>query len=369
MIKCEVFSYSTSDHATLIHTAFTLLAARGDIEITYNFKQYSRFGKTPQQFVDPYDLQGVFVVVNQEKTIFYDTSDGEALLEDVLEVADLYFKRSYRENAIPDQYKEKVFPLGLNYQVYAGMFDMHEFYRLFFSARNYTKSPKELVKWVLRNTLLKYNPTLKNMHLPPQPNQKPGVLFMTRAWDADNCPYPIPEEFKEVWRLECIGINETRAEVIKILRKELGSRFYGGFAHSSYTLKHYKDSVLEDNNAASKGNYMKILRKYPICIATTGLHHSTGWKFAEYVAFSKAIVSEELCFSVPGNLEADRNYLEFNNAEECVTQALKLFEDKTQRVEMMEDNYEYYKKYLLPDKIVLRTLHIALRPAALQISV
>ena len=362
MIKCELFSYSTSDHSTLIHTAFGLLAAKGEIQLTYNFKFYSRFGKTPLKHIDPYDLQGVFVVINQEKTIFYDTSDAEGLFEDVLEVSDLYFKRSYRKSAIPEQHQKKVFPLGLNYQVYAGMFDRREFYRLFFSTRNYRKSPKELIKWLLRNTLIKYNPTIKNMHFPPQPEQEPRVLFMARTWDADNCPYPIPDDFKEVWRRDCTNVNESRAGVIRILRKELGDRFYGGFSQSSYTSKHYKDALLDDNSVSRKGNYMKILRKHPICIATTGLHNSIGWKFAEYVAFSKAIVSEKLYFSVPGNLEAGKNYLEFNNTEECVKQTLKLFEDKTLRAQMMQDNYEYYEKYLSPDKIILRTLNIALHP-------
>ncbi|MDB5155164.1 MAG: hypothetical protein JWR54_3915 [Mucilaginibacter sp.] len=360
MIQCEIYIYSTADHAELVYTGFTLLAARGEIQLTYNFNQYSRYGITPMQFVKPHDLQGVFVVINQGKTIFYDTSDGENLIEAAAQVSDMYFKRSYRQSAIPDKYKESVFPFGLNYQVHAGMFDRNEFYRLFFSGRNYTKSPKELLKWILRNISIKYNPTIKNMNSLPQPNQDPRVLFMSRTWDPDNCPYPIPDKYKEIWKQECISINETRASVIKILRKELADRFYGGFSQSTYSLKHYKDSLLKDNKASRKENYMKILRKHPICIATTGLHNSISWKFAEYIAFSKAIVSEKLYFTVPGNLEAGKNYLEFNNAEECVKQTLNLFEDKILRAQMMENNYDYYKKYLLPDKIILRTLNIAL---------
>lgn len=360
MIQCEVYVYSTSDHATLIHTAFSLLAAQGEIELIYKFTPFAHDGKTPFQSVGPYDLQGLFAVINNEKTIFYDTSDGEDLIEEAAEASDIYFKRSFRQGAIPDKYKEKVFALGLNYQVYAGMYDKHEFYRLFFSGRNYTQSPKELVKWVLRNTLIKYNPTIKNMHLSPRPKQEARVLFMARTWDADNCPYPIPDDFKETWRQECISINETRASVIKILRKELGDHFYGGFSQSSYTLAHYSDATLTDNSASKKRNYMQLLRKHPICIATTGLHNSIGWKFAEYIAFSKAIVSEQLYFSVPGNLEAGKNYLEFNNADECVKQTIRLFEDKTLRAQMMENNYNYYKEYSSPDKIVKRTLDIAL---------
>jgi hypothetical protein len=360
MIQCEVYVYSTSDHVALILTGYTLLAASGEIQLSYNYKPYSRNGKTPQQSVKPYDLQGLFVVINHDKTIFYDTGDAETLVEDALEASDIYFKRSYRLSAIPDKYQEKVLPSGLNFQVYAGLFDRYEFCRLFFSGRNYTQSPKELVKWILRNTSIKFNPTVKNMRFLPKPDQDAKVLFMARTWDADYCPYPVSDEFKEVWKRECININESRAIVIKKLRKELGGQFYGGFSYSDYTLKHYKDALLNDNSVSKKRNYIKILQQHPICIATAGLYNSIGWKFGEYVAFSKAIVSEKLYFTVPGGLEAGTNYLEFNNAEECIIQTLKLVEDKTLRGQIMESNKAYFEKYLSPEKLVWRTLNIAL---------
>jgi hypothetical protein len=101
------------------------------------------------------------------------------------------------------------------------------------------------------------------------------------------------------------------------------------------------------------------LHEYPICIATTGLYNSIGWKFGEYVAFSKAIVSEKLLYEVPGNFGPGKNYAEFETAEQCVDQAVALVNEKTTREQMMENNYRYYNEYLAPDKLVWRTLEKA----------
>jgi hypothetical protein len=360
MISCEIYAYGTSEQVSLIYTGFALLAAKKQINLTYNFNQYSRHGKTPVQFVSPDDLQGVFVVLNKNKTIFYDTTDGENMINEALDVSDIYFKRSYLETAIPTEYKAKVFPFGLNFPVYKGVFDWFEFYRLYFSRRNYKESPRELIKWVLRNVSIRYNPTVRKMHVAPKPNQEPRVLFMVRTWDPDYFPAALADENKEMWQKTCRDTNETRALVIETLRKELGDKFYGGFAKNEHAEKNYKNLLLEDNNLSKKKNYVKILHDHSICIATTGLYNSIGWKFGEYVAFSKAIVSEKLYYTVPGSFDAGKNYLEFDTAKECVKQTLNLFENDTLRRQMMENNYNYYKEYLSPDKQILRTLNISL---------
>ncbi|MBV8389285.1 MAG: hypothetical protein JO080_05750 [Mucilaginibacter sp.] len=359
MIHCKIYIYSTSEHISQLCTGFQLLESQKKIELSYNFNAYSRNGKTPLQTVRPYDLQGMFVVVNNTITIFYDTTDGERLLTEALEVSDFYFKRSYRPQAIPDQYKDVVFPLGLNYEVYTGMFDKLEFSRFFANSRNF-KSPKELLKSVLRNIGLKYNPTINNMHRAPQRAHKPKVLFMARTWNPDNYTGGYPAENWEVWKSLCNNINKTRATVIRTLRKELGYQFYGGFSQNQYTADNYRDLLLSDEGASAKKRYINRLSEYPICIATTGLYNSIGWKFGEYVAFSKAIVSEKLNHHVPGDFERGKNYSEFSTAEECVEEAFILFEDNAAREQMMENNYQYYNQYLAPDKMVWRTLEKAI---------
>ena len=94
--------------------------------------------------------------------------------------------------------------------------------------------------------------------------------------------------------------------------------------------------------------------------ATTGLHGSVGWKFAEYVAFAKAIVSEPLNCEVPGDFKPGQNYLTFRSPTELVEQASTLFSDNALRHALMTNNARYYLGYVRPDALVLNSLLAAL---------
>ena len=50
------------------------------------------------------------MVINDKITVFYNTTDGENLLPGALKVADIYFKRSYRKDAVPEPYLGMVLP-------------------------------------------------------------------------------------------------------------------------------------------------------------------------------------------------------------------------------------------------------------------
>ena len=93
-----------------------------------------------------------------------------------------------------------------------------------------------------------------------------------------------------------------------------------------------------------------------ICIASTGLHGSIGWKTAEYVAASKAIVSEPLNYKVTGNFIPGENYLEFSGIDECLSALDALSSSPEKLYEMKKKNHEYYKRYLAPVELVKRSL-------------
>ena len=101
---------------------------------------------------------------------------------------------------------------------------------------------------------------------------------------------------------------------------------------------------------------MNIVKSSDICIATTGLHKSIGWKFGEYVAASRAIVTEKLHYEIPGDFKSGINYLEFSSEDELVHSIKKLIEDKCLRYEMMKNNHNYYLEYVRPDKLIMNTL-------------
>ena len=111
---------------------------------------------------------------------------------------------------------------------------------------------------------------------------------MTQLWD----PSHVDDNKKKIERKT---INDNRIELIKTLRKKYGTNFIGGLRESKYSKKYYSDLIV-DKQFTNKNNYLKIIKTTDICITTTGLEGSFGWKFAEYVAASRAIVSEKSNF-------------------------------------------------------------------------
>lgn len=355
IMKCTIFAYSTSPHVSQLYTGFSVLSMNGEISLTQKLSNYSHRGEELMKNLEPPALNGLFVLLNDEKVLFYDTYDGCNLYNDALEVADVYFKRSYLQSAIPESCKYRVFPLGLNYELYTGKLERHELARVFLRKSVLNKFPNELIKCIAEFSWLSFLPTTMNMYSLPEPNQEPRVLFMARAWDPAGELPGLSAERKE----ERVRINETRARCIELLRKELGRFFHGGFAQTNYAVENFKELLLESASISGKKQYISLLRQHPICIATTGLHGSIGWKMGEYVAFSKSIVSERLNFLVPGEFSKNRNYLEFDTAERCLQQTMKLVEDRQMRLELMENNWSYYRSYLMPDRLIKRTLDIA----------
>ena len=72
----------------------------------------------------------------------------------------------------------------------------------------------------------------------------------------------------------------------------------------------------------------------------------------------KAIVCEELRYEVPGDFLPMKNYLPFSNTEECIGAVEKLVNDPEYMYQMKLNNLMYYYQYLMPDRLVKRTLDI-----------
>ena len=101
------------------------------------------------------------------------------------------------------------------------------------------------------------------------------------------------------------------------------------------------------------------MRRSDICIGSTGLWDSIGWKTGEYVAAARAVVNERFVYEVPGGFREGVNYLGYASAEECVAQVDLLMRcpDAVQR--MKEANAAYYREWLRPDALVGQVLRQA----------
>lgn len=349
--NCELVAYSDVEHLQQIYTGFSLLDRQGFLKLKQTIPpEFLQNKNTFNRWTD-YKFFNAKVVINGEITVFYDTHDWNWIDEEILREADFYFKRSYDADYVSQlQEKSKVFPLGLNYQVASSEKDSFKLARAAFHGGR--DKIKAIVKGLRADKFLGAKgetEQLKNLESFPNFTVEPKILFMARVWN----PILVPDK-KQKETIE--ELNENRAECVRALRKAFGERFFGGLAHEDYAVEHFRDCLLPETNLSRKRKYLKILKDFPICVTTAGLNKSNGWKLGEYVAFSKAIVTEPLFFQIPGDFAKEKNYLEFTASDELINQTGRLFEDKNLRLEMMMNNYRYYQSYVKPDSLILNSL-------------
>ncbi len=357
---CTIQSWSQDAHLAQVYTGFAMLGKQGSILLRQRCLPFRGPEASKPQHLRNAAATHTLVLVGNTTRLFYDTHDAPEIDEQAAIASDLYFKRSFDPDLIPKPLAAKIRPLGLNYAVYMDGFDRFELQRVIAELRSGREKIALLTRLATRGFDMQaaaqgYRPNVSSMHAAPASADAPRVLFMARAWDPADQPDRSPQQ-----REARAEINEMRARCVLMLRKEFGSAFTGGFKHTPFALEHYPHVLLQNPERASKRAYLALLASHPICVATTGLHGSIGWKFGEYVAFSKAIVSERLVYRVPGDLAAGKHYLEFRTAEECVQAAATLFTNRDLRLSLMQANHEYYTMYLRPDRMLARTVEAAL---------
>lgn len=344
---------SDVEHLQQIYTGFARLHREGKLHLRQTIPTEAKKARGADRWVN-YKFFNTTVIINGATRVCYDTHDWNWIDEEILASCNFYFKRSYDPTFISTlEHGSKVFPLGLNYQVASSEFDIFKLKRAaFYSGKDRIKAT---LKGLRIDNLLRQRETerIDNLEAGPDPDIEPRVLFMARAWNPEKI-----ESKKQ--KLTVVAINEMRAKCIVTLRKELGDKFYGGLAHDEYSRKYFPDALLADGSSSSKRNYLELLKRFPICVATVGLNGSNGWKLAEYVAHSKAILSEPLVYQVPGKFEAGGNYIEFSSADDLATSAVKLIEDKTLRTEIMANNFTYYNSHVRPDAMIANSLNVVL---------
>jgi hypothetical protein len=342
-LNCEITVYGSMGHTQQILTGYFMLKRQGLLDFTSKIKKNNL-----DSIEKAYHVK---VVIEEKVVIYYDLTDGYEIDMEELDKVDIYFKRSYLESyimSLEESKSNKIFVLGMNYFVFPNSIDMSNIIRSL--SFNSTKAKvSSLLKALNLPSIITNSPKLKNMEAlaSSQERENRKILFLTRTWNPSIDGGEDPE---------IVEINETRANCIRALKKEFGDDFQGGFSDTEYTRKYYKDCIFENTKLTKKNAYLKYIKQFPICITTTGLYGSIGWKLGEYVAMSKAIVTEKLQYSLPGNFENNKNYLEFSTVDECVEQTLDLYHNDTKRLQMMNENASYYYKYLKPDALVLNSI-------------
>jgi hypothetical protein len=352
-ISCRLISHSSGSHIQQVYTGLSMLHRSGLIELTQQMTvDQVRSAEAPQHLRDAAATHAR-VVLNDAVTVQYDMHDAQDIDVRDLDSCDQYFKRSFSASYVKtlSRGSEKVRPFGLNCHVlpdFADLFAARRAMRMHSGGKARMQALREALD---AGNRLRFYSRVRELESLPDYALPPRVLFLVTAYDPHDHPDRSAEKIEER-----MHNNETRAQCIRLLRKELGPAFVGGFNHNDYTLRHYKDCLVADASTTEKKNYIRTLMSHSICVATTGLHGSIGWKFAEYVSCARAIVSERLRYQVPGDLSPGRNYLEFASPAECVEQALRLMADRDLRNDMMTANSLYYRAHLRPDALLLNSL-------------
>jgi hypothetical protein len=355
-MDCRMIVWSAGTHIAQICAGLAMLAKQGLIRLSQEIRSVpSRINPVPAPLADA-RLTHMLVTVNGRIAVYFDAHDAGEIDAEMASQADFYFKRSYRADLIPNDIRSKVFPLGLNYEVVANGFDRFEIARLLVAGVKGSRL-QDLPRKLIRASSLRSGGiriTERRMHAPPDYGLHPRVLFLVGAWDPE-----FVARGSESLHAATVAVNEMRAACLRALQRRFGGDFLGGFIHSPFAQRHYPGLLLKKGHLSSKRSYINLLRSFPICVATTGLHDSIGWKLAEYVAFSKAIVTERLKFEVPGPFTESRNYLAFDSPDNAVEAIDLLMNDAAMRQAMMQSNWDYYQQYLRPDMLVWRSLRIA----------
>jgi hypothetical protein len=285
--------------------------------------------------------------------VFFDLRDSGECYEDVAERVVLYAKRSYRRAECPGE-PRKFVPFGVNYSVYPSRATVHALVRAVRQLDGSRLAAKRALAALLglapsMGSWLAL-PTLESLIAFPDESAAPQAIFLANAWPPEHV----------IGGIGVADLNDSRAACIRALRRAFGPRFLGGFTRTPYALQHYPDCVVGPEVNTERRHYLQRLKAYPVCIATTGLFFSIGWKFAEYLGLAKAIACEPLHYELPGPIAPGENYLEFRTADECVTRVAKLLDDRDARLGMMSRNAEYFAEFGRPDAAVGRALHAAL---------
>jgi hypothetical protein len=349
-VHVELLCGSSGEHLSELYTGFGMLRRAGRLDVT--LRQLPDYD--PGITGSPY----LRAIVNRDLRIVYDLADGDWISPPELDWCSFYLKRSY--NSALHAALNKVRPLGLTYGVY-GRGDWRT-KRLRWTLRrvrrhNLRSTGPRVVRlnrplsWILRANGGCGSSMVEFFEAEPSVSRNPHVLFVTRTWDADRATGDKAEEWRQ--------LNETRAGCIRALRQEFGPAFTGGLTPSASANRDYPD-CLAGPNVIAKRRYLDTMRTSEICVSTRGLRGSNPWRLAEYLAASRAIVSERPCYEVPGDLAPCRNYLAFDSVDDCVKVVHRLMSDPDLRMDMMRANQDYYRNYVRPDALIARSIETAL---------
>lgn len=350
-LRMLVYPMSDLEHNQQIFSGLESLRGDGRIEFRYRYDGADLFGlKKHLARLNASASSVVVCRIDDIGDVAFDLSDGDVVVEQIYENCFLYFKRSYSNST--HGCRKKLVPLGLNYEAQS---PLKSFGSAFIRALQFHTSPRVTGRSICRALHLPYPHILSTRTGGSlDAGRDHRVLFVTRVYD------PIEQGSTSKERSEIASLNDVRAECVRKLRSEFGDAFTGGLIDDRFSRSFYGDCIVPPQILTDRGSFLKLICRHNVCVATTGLFGSIGWKFAEYLALGRAVVSEQLHYCVPGPFREGVNYLTFSTPMECAEQCRRLCTDPMKARQMMIANRAYYLGYVEPQAIVWNALQFVL---------
>ena len=323
-IFVEVEPTSKWEHISVILTGLSILEKKNKIKLKIIDNSRKKGFKYSNN-------AGLELIINGIKC-YIDVSDGYNNIDFIknnIKNCDFYFKRSFSKE-LNNEYKfRNIYPLGLNYEVYNKDIKYKYYHQKSIKSFLLNLFSKVYIEDLEFNGIYDIN--------------NPKICYTVRLYSGN--------EYEQ--------LNNSRIELVRKLKNKYQNNFCGGVYDSKISRRLCPDLIV-NKLITIKKEYLKRMHKCDICIATTGLHNSIGWKFAEYVISGKAIISEKLNYDVPGGFNVNKNYLEFTTPDECIERIDYLLNNKDAIKSLSNNNLEYYSNSLRPEKIVEYVINFVL---------
>ena len=363
-IKVTVYSKRT-EYLSGLYTGLFELNAAGEVVL-----DFSRQRPSPAYDTIPTVLRIAVTAASRRLEICFDTADWRRIASpEDLATADVYFKRGYHAAyvaQIEPALRCKVAPMDLQYACLSRNESWSQSVRdlaaMQIRSGDLRRTPLKALKHIVglpAKRGLKAIGSRRRWHPPmyidefevsPGAPAQPKIYYRTRVYGPDDAP----ENFR-LGRMD--EVNDMRANTVRALRAQFGARFVGGLRHSEHARRAYPDCLYPGDPGLY--GHVALIKDCLVAVNTAGLHDSTSWKMAEYMAASRCIVSERPFYDSASPLVEGKHYFPFSTPEECVAACQRLLDEPDTACAMRVDNFAYYAAHVRPDQVVRNCLRAA----------
>lgn len=270
-----------------------------------------------------------------DKNIIIDATDGTDIREVELGWCDIYGKVNCSSNQYLGKGYNKIIPIGPNFSI--NVFDMPTSIFKAITCLLLSHGRIKDTKDHFANYRRQYKYRVKEEVYFPSKSCEKYIFFTSTLWKGD-------EE-----------TNIFRKQFIDACMQIEALEFEGGFSPflPGHKVLGYEKYQLSKRYSISE--YINKIKKSSVVFNTPAVYKCHGWKFGEYLALGKAIISTPLSREMPAELvHGEHIHYTDGSTTDNVKSIKYILNNKSYKNELEVNARNYYEKYLSPKSVVLR---------------